>query len=82
MADKMKHDFHVLVVRQVALDNVPRRNGHSSQNFSEEPMFIFFIVKNDQKCPNETIDCKGGEFGILYKASKWPVLYEMDNQWL
>ena len=42
----------------------------------------FFIVKNDQKCPNETIDCKGGEFGILYKASKWPVLYEMDNQWL
>ena len=46
MADKMKHDFYVPVVRQVALDNVPFKNGTSSKNFG---------VKNpcsqiDQKC--------------------------------
>ena len=43
MADKLKHDFYVPVVRQVALDNVPLRNGPCSQNFSEEPLFIFFL---------------------------------------
>ena len=42
MADKMKHDFYVAVVHLVALDNVPLRNGPGSQNFSEEPIFIFF----------------------------------------
>ena len=42
MADKMKHDFYVPVVRQVALDNVPLRNDPSSQNFGEL-MFIFFL---------------------------------------
>ena len=52
MVDKMKHDFYVLVVQKVALGNVPLRNGPSSQNFGEELMFIFFIVKNDQKCLN------------------------------
>ena len=30
MADKMKHDFYVPVVRQVAPDNVPLRNDPSS----------------------------------------------------
>ena len=39
----MKHDFHVLVVRQVALDNMPIRNDPSSQDFGEEPMFISFL---------------------------------------
>ena len=39
----MKSDFYVLVVRQVALNNVPLRNANISQNFSEEPMFIFFL---------------------------------------
>ena len=42
MAYKMKSDFYVPFVRQVALDNVPLKNGHSSQNFSEESMFTFF----------------------------------------
>ena len=42
MADKMKYDFYVPVCWQVALDNVPLRNGPNSQNFSEEPVFIFF----------------------------------------
>ena len=43
MAYKIKSDLYVPVVRQVALDDVPLRNGHSSQNFSEKPMFIFFL---------------------------------------
>ena len=43
MAYKMKYDLYVPVVQQVALDNMPLRNGHISQNFSEEPMFIFFL---------------------------------------
>ena len=59
---EMKYDFYVPVVRQVAFDNVPHRNGHSSQNFSEELMFIFFIVNNDQKYPNKMIVCGGGRF--------------------
>ena len=33
---------HVLTVRQVVLDNVPLRNGLSSQNYGEEFMFLFF----------------------------------------
>ena len=61
MADKMKHNVYVPVVRYVVLDKVPLRNGHSSQNFGEEPMFIFVsIVKNDQKCTNKMIVCSGG----------------------
>ena len=55
MAYKLKSDLYVPVVRQVALDNVPLRNEHSSQNFSEEPMFIFFysqcIVRNIKSIP-------------------------------
>ena len=39
MADKMKHGFYVPVVRPVALYIMPLRNGPSSQNFGEEPMF-------------------------------------------
>ena len=62
MEYKVKYDFYVPVVQQLALDKVPLRNGHSSQNFSEEPMFIFFIVKNDQKYPNKMIICSGGGF--------------------
>ena len=42
MADKMKHDFYVPVVRYVALYNMPLRNDPSSQNF-EGPMFICFL---------------------------------------
>ena len=41
MADKMKYDFYVPVVRQVALDNVPIRNDHSFQNSGVVPIFIF-----------------------------------------
>ena len=43
MADKMKQHFYMSIVRQVALDNVSLRSGPSSQNFSEGPMFIFFL---------------------------------------
>ena len=43
LRDKMKHVFIVPIVRQLALDNVPLRNGPSSQKFSEGPMFIFFL---------------------------------------
>ena len=42
MADKMKHDFYVLVVPWEALNNVLLRNDPSSQIFGAEPMFIFF----------------------------------------
>ena len=37
----MKHDFYVPVVQQMALNNVPLRNGPRSQNLGEEPIFIF-----------------------------------------
>ena len=57
MEEAMKHDFYVSVVRKVALDNVPLRNNPSSQNFGEEPMQIFFVVKNFRKCPNKMISC-------------------------
>ena len=43
LRDEIKYVFIVPIVRQVALDNVPLRNGPSSQKFSEEPMFIFFL---------------------------------------
>ena len=63
MADRIKHDFYVPFVRQVALDKVPLRNGPCSQNFGEELMFIFFsIVKKDQSCLDKMIDCSGGRF--------------------
>ena len=39
----MIHDFYVTVVQQVALFNMAL----VLENF-EEPMFIFFYVKNDQ----------------------------------
>ena len=58
MEEEMKHDFYVPVVRQVTLDNVHLRNGHISQNFDEESMFIFYS-KNDQKCSNKMIDFSG-----------------------
>ena len=51
MADKMKQVYYVQIVQQVALDNVPLRNGPHPQNFGEEPlpMFIFFVVTTVQK---------------------------------
>ena len=53
----MKHVFIVPIVRQVALDKVPLRNGPSSQKFSEGPIFIFFFtVKIDHDYPNKMID--------------------------
>ena len=62
--------FYVQVIRQVALNNNPLRNGHGSQNFSKEPMFIFFLVKNDQKYPNEMIVCSGGRFWNFLQGLK------------
>ena len=65
------------IVRQVALDNVPLRNGPSSQKFSEEPMFIFFlqweliIIIQIKWLILLLLD-----HGILYKPPKWPVLYD------
>ena len=71
------HHFIVPIVRQVALDNVPLRNGPSSQKFSEEPMFIFFlqweliIIIQIKWLILLLLD-----YGILYKPPKWPVLYD------
>ena len=42
MADKMKHDFYVPVIQQVALNNVPFRYGHSSQNFGRISHVLIF----------------------------------------
>ena len=52
----MKHVFIVPIVRQVALDDVPLRNGPSSQKFSEGHMFIFFTVKINHNYRNKMID--------------------------
>ena len=71
MANKMKHDIYVPAVRQLALDNVPLRNGPNSDNFGEERMFIFFsIVKNDQKCPNKMIVCRSRRFWNIIQGLK------------
>ena len=43
LRDKIKYVFIVPIVRQVALDNVPLRNGPSSQKFSEEPITLFTL---------------------------------------
>ena len=64
----MKYDFYVQVVWQVALDNVPLRNGHSSQNLSVHIMFS--IVKNDQKYPNKMIVYSGGRFWNFLQGLK------------
>ena len=77
MRDKIKYVFIVPIVRQVALDNVPLRNGPSSQKFSEEPMFIFFlqweliIIIQRKWLILLLLD-----HVILYKPPKWPVLYD------
>ena len=77
LRDKIKYVFIVPIVRQVALDNVPLRNGQSSQKFSEEPMFIFFlqweliIIIQIKWLILLLLD-----HGILYKPPKWPVLYD------
>ena len=75
LRDKMKHVFIVPIVRQVALDNVPLRNGPSSQKFSEGPMFIYYTVKIDHNYSNKMI-LLIEDYGILYKPPKWPVLYD------
>ena len=70
MAVKIKH-VSVPGVRQVALDNVPLKNGPHSQSLGEEPMFIFFsVVKNDQTCPNKMIDCSDGRFSNFIQGLK------------
>ena len=56
LRDKIKHVFIVPIVRQVALDNVPLRNGPSSQKFGEGPMFIFLTVKIDHNYANKMVD--------------------------
>ena len=85
MADQMKHDFYVPVVQQVALNNVPLRNGPSSQNFGEEPMFNFFYIKSDQKCPNKMIACSGGRFWNFIQdlsSGQFYMIIVLANQWL
>ena len=73
----MKHVFIVPIVRQVALDNVPLRNGPSSQKFSEDPMFIFFLQwKFIIIIPIKWLILLIEDYGILYKPPKWPVLYD------
>ena len=63
MSEKIKHDFYMRVIRQVALESVPLKNGSSSPNFGEEAIFIISsVVKNDHKCPNKMVVCSGGRF--------------------
>ena len=65
--DEMKHDFCVLFVRSVALNNVPLRNYRFSQNI-EEPLFIIFIVNNDQKFPKKMIAISNGTILEFYTS--------------
>ena len=57
-------------VRQVALDNVPLRNGPCSQSFGKNPCSYFPIVKKDQKCPNIRIGFSGERFWNFIKGLK------------
>ena len=76
LRDKIKHVSIVPIVWQVALDNVPLRNGLSSPKFSEGPMVIFFTVKIDHNYPNKMIDFTDKRLWNFYKPPKWPVLYD------
>ena len=69
MAYKMKYDFNVPVVRQVALDNMSLRKGHSSQNLRTH-VHIFSIVKNNQKYPNKMTVYSGGRFWNFLQSIK------------
>ena len=49
MTNRWQTCFYAPVVKQLALHNMPLRNSHSSQNSGEEPIFMFLILKYDQK---------------------------------
>ena len=68
MEDEMKHVFSV--AREVVLYNVPLRNGSCSENIC-----LFFIVKNDQKCPNKMIDFSCGTLWNFTQGLKAFILY-------
>ena len=71
MAYKIIYGFYVPVVRQV-----PLRNDHSSENFSEEPMFIFFLLwKMIKRIPIKWLFVVVDDFGIFYKASTQSQFY-------
>ena len=69
MEDKIKHVFHVPVVRQMALCNVPLRNGHRSQNFAEEPM-LFFMAKITKIVPIKWLIVFGETFCYFIQGLK------------
>ena len=56
LRDKIKYVFIVPIVRQVALDNVPLRNGPSSQSLVKNLCSYFFTVRIDHNYPNKMID--------------------------
>ena len=69
MAYKMKYDSYVPVVRQVALNNVPLKNGHVVlKTLVKNPCSS--IVKNDQQYPNKMIVCSGGRCWIFLQCFK------------
>ena len=75
MADKMKLDFYGLFDRWCSITCLSEM-APALKTPGEEPLFIFFIKwKNDQKCLSEMF-LMMDDFGIIYKASQWPVLYD------
>ena len=64
MAYKMKYDFYVPSVRQVALDNVPLNTKVKNR------CSYFSIVKNDQNYSNKMIVCSGGRFWSFLQGLK------------
>ena len=55
----------MLLVRQVALNNLPLRNDPRSLNFGEEHIFILWQGESFME-----------QFEIFYNVSKWPVKYD------
>ena len=67
----MKHDLDIPDVRQVALDNMILEMSLILKTLVKNPCSYFnYIVKNDEKCPNEMIVCSGVRFWNFIQGIK------------
>ena len=79
LRDKLKHVFIVPIVRQVALDNVPLRNGPEVlKSFVKDLSSYYFTVRIDHDYPNKMIDFTVTGIWNLYISPKsgHAVLYD------
>ena len=61
----MKNVVYIPFFPHVTPNDTHFRNVASSQNFCEEPMFVFLTVQKDYKSPNKMIDYNEKQYGLL-----------------